>query len=82
MDKTAGQQTDLALARIKGRYGLSKDSEVAELIGVGASNFSNKKCRIQYIGGSDVVSLFVKNIVEMNDQFYLDGDFICPGKLR
>ncbi|MGP8321281.1 MAG: DUF1670 domain-containing protein [Methanosarcinaceae archaeon] len=35
-----------------------------------------------YIGGPDVVSLFVKKIVELNDQFYLDGDFIRPGMLR
>ncbi len=35
-----------------------------------------------YIGGPDVVRLFVEKIVELNDQYYLRGDFVRPGQMR
>lgn len=35
-----------------------------------------------YIGGPDVVRLFAKKIVELNDKYYLHGDFIRPGQIR
>ena len=35
-----------------------------------------------YIGGPDVVKLFAKKIVELNDQYYLRGDFVRPGQMR
>ena len=35
-----------------------------------------------YIGGPDVVKLFVKKIVELNDQYYLRGEFVRPGQMR
>lgn len=35
-----------------------------------------------YVGGPDVVKLFVEKIVELNNQYYLKGDFIRPGQMR
>src|SRR5665811_1700437 len=35
-----------------------------------------------YIGGPDVVKLFTKKIVELNDQYYLRGEFVRPGQMR
>jgi len=35
-----------------------------------------------YIGGPDVVKLFVEKIVELNNQYYLRGDFVRPGQMR
>src|SRR5665811_1978088 len=35
-----------------------------------------------YIGGPDVVKLFTKKIVELNNQYYLRGDFVRPGQMR
>jgi hypothetical protein len=35
-----------------------------------------------YIGGPDIVRLFAQKIVELNDQYYLPGDFIRPGQMR
>jgi len=35
-----------------------------------------------YIGGPDVVKLFVKKIVELNDQYYFREDFVRPGQMR
>jgi len=31
-----------------------------------------------YIGGPDVVRLFAEKIVELNDKYYLRGDFVRP----
>ena len=35
-----------------------------------------------YIGGPDVVKLFTKKIVELNDQYYLHENFVRPGQMR
>jgi hypothetical protein len=35
-----------------------------------------------YIGGPDIVKLFTKKIVELNDQYYLKEDFVRPGQMR
>ena len=35
-----------------------------------------------YIGGPDVVKLFVKKIVELNKQYYLRDEFVHPGQMR
>lgn len=35
-----------------------------------------------YIGGPDVVKLFAKKIVELNNQYYLRGEFVRPGQMR
>jgi len=35
-----------------------------------------------YIGGPDVVKLFVKKIVELNKQYYLRNEFVLPGQMR
>lgn len=35
-----------------------------------------------YIGGPDVVKLFAGKIVELNDKYYLHGDFVRPGQMR
>lgn len=35
-----------------------------------------------YVGGPDVVRLFVEKIVELNDKYYLKGDFVRPGQMR
>nr|QNO42964.1 hypothetical protein MNOMIAMN_00004 [Methanosarcinales archaeon ANME-2c ERB4] len=35
-----------------------------------------------YIGGPDVVRLFAEKIVELNDKYYLHGDFVRPGQMR
>lgn len=35
-----------------------------------------------YIGGPDVIRLFVEKIVELNNQYYLRGDFVRPGQMR
>ena len=35
-----------------------------------------------YIGGPDIVKLFAKKIVELNDQYYLQGQFVHPGQMR
>jgi len=35
-----------------------------------------------YIGGPDVVRLFAEKIVELNDKYYLRGDFVRPGQMR
>ena len=35
-----------------------------------------------YIGGPDVVKLFAKKIIELNDQYYLQGEFVRPGQMR
>ncbi len=39
-------------------------------------------CLFGYIGGPDIVRLFAQKIVELNDQYYLPGDFIRPGQMR
>ena len=35
-----------------------------------------------YIGGPDVVKLFVKKIIELNNQYYLRDEFVRPGQMR
>ncbi len=35
-----------------------------------------------YIGGPDVVKLFTKKIVELNNQYYLREEFVRPGQMR
>ena len=35
-----------------------------------------------YIGGPDIVKLFTKKIVELNDQYYLREEFVRPGQMR
>jgi len=35
-----------------------------------------------YIGGPDVVKLFVKKIIELNNKYYLQSDFVHPGQMR
>lgn len=35
-----------------------------------------------YIGGPDVIRLFVEKIAELNNQYYLQGDFVRPGQMR
>ena len=35
-----------------------------------------------YIGGPDIVKLFVKKITELNDQYYLREEFVRPGQMR
>ena len=35
-----------------------------------------------YIGGPYIVRLFAQKIVELNDQYYLPGDFIRPGQMK
>jgi hypothetical protein len=35
-----------------------------------------------YIGGPDVVKLFVKKIAELNDHYYLREEFVRPGQMR
>jgi hypothetical protein len=35
-----------------------------------------------YIGGPDIVKLFTKKIVELNNQYYLREEFVRPGQMR
>ena len=35
-----------------------------------------------YIGGPDVVKLFVKKICSLNSEFFVRNDFIKPGEMR
>jgi hypothetical protein len=35
-----------------------------------------------YIGGPDVVKLFAKKIIELNDQYYMREEFVRPGQMR
>jgi Protein of unknown function (DUF1670) len=35
-----------------------------------------------YIGGPDIVKLFTKKIVELNNQYYMREEFVRPGQMR
>jgi hypothetical protein len=35
-----------------------------------------------YIGGPDIIKLFTKKIVELNNQYYLREEFVRPGQMR
>jgi len=35
-----------------------------------------------YIGGPDIVKLFTKKIVELNNQYYFREEFVRPGQMR
>jgi len=35
-----------------------------------------------YIGGPDIVKLFTKKIIELNNQYYLREEFVHPGQMR
>jgi hypothetical protein len=46
------------------------------------SLFSLIKTEFGYIGGSDIVKLFTKKIVELNNQYYQREEFVRPGQMR
>ena len=44
--------------------------------------FNLIKTEFGYIGGPDIVKLFTKKIVELNNQYYLREEFVRPGQMR
>ena len=46
------------------------------------SLFNLISTEVGYIGGPDIVKLFVKKIVELNNKYYLRDEFVRPGQMR